>query len=287
MAPNTVDSENHAGLSIGFSPCPNDTYIFNGLVHNHIPVQGVALQRAILADVETLNEWALSGRLDITKLSFHALGHVTADYVLLRSGSALGHGCGPLLVAGRPVERRRLAGLTVAIPGRYTTAAALLKMYAPGVENPVAMRFDDIMPAIVAGRVDCGVIIHESRFTYTGFGLKLVADLGAWWEKETGSAIPLGCIAAKRSLGRQKIATIDAAIRASIRWARAHPAQVDYIRQHAQELDDEVMQEHIRLYVNSYTENIGAQGLAAVETFMSRGRQAGLLPAAAVNFNLD
>ncbi len=287
MDPNTVDSENHEGLSIGFSPCPNDTYIFNGLVHNHIQVQGVELQRAVLADVETLNEWALSGRLDITKLSFHALGHVTADYVLLHSGSALGHGCGPLLVAARPVERRRLAGLTVAIPGRYTTAAALLKMYAPEVENPVAMRFDDIMPAIADGRIDCGVIIHESRFTYTGLGLKLVADLGAWWEKETGSAIPLGCIAAKRSLGRQKIAAIDAAIRASIRWARAHPSQVDYIRQHAQELDDRVIQEHIQLYVNSYTENIGAQGLAAVETFMARGRQAGLLPDAAVNFNWD
>jgi 1,4-dihydroxy-6-naphthoate synthase len=287
MAPNTVDSENHERLSIGFSPCPNDTYIFNGLVHNHIPVQGVELQRAVLADVETLNEWALAGRLDITKLSFHALGHVTADYVLLRSGSALGHGCGPLLVAARPVERHRLAGLTVAIPGRYTTAAALLKLYAPGIENPVAMRFDEIMPAVADGRVDCGVIIHESRFTYAGLGLKLVADLGAWWEEETGSAIPLGCIAAKRSLGREKIAAIDAAIRASIRWARAHPEQVDYIRQHARELDDRVMQEHIKLYVNTYTENIGASGLAAVETFMSRGRQAGLLPAAAVNFDWD
>jgi len=280
----TAKPDRHGGISIGFSPCPNDTYIFNGLVHNHITVKGFELEREVLADVETLNEWALIGRLDITKLSFHALGHVTADYVLLRSGSALGHGCGPLLVSARPVERRQLAALTVAIPGRYTTAAALLKMYAPEIENPVAMRFDEIMPAIADGRVDCGVIIHESRFTYDRLGLKLVTDLGAWWEKETGSAIPLGCIAAKRSLGRKIITDIDAAIRASICWARANPDQLDYIRQHAQELDDQVIQEHIRLYVNTYTENIAAQGLVAVEAFMNRGREAGLLPAAAVHF---
>jgi 1,4-dihydroxy-6-naphthoate synthase len=282
---NRVQPDHHAGISIGFSPCPNDTYIFNGLIHNHIALKEVELEREVLADVETLNEWALASRLDITKISFHALGHVTADYVLLRSGSALGYGCGPLLVAARPVEHhQQLAGLTVAIPGKYTTAAALLKMFAPGVENLVAMRFDEIMPAIADGRVDCGVIIHESRFTYGRAGLKLVTDLGAWWEKETGYAIPLGCIAAKRSLGRKLITEIGAAIQASIRWARAHPDQLDYIRQHAQELDDQVIQEHIKLYVNTYTEDIGSQGLAAVEAFMTRGRQAGLLPAAAVNF---
>jgi 1,4-dihydroxy-6-naphthoate synthase len=270
-------------MSIGFSPCPNDTYIFNGLVHNHVGIDGVDLQPEVLADVETLNEWALEGRLDVTKLSFHALGHVTADYVMLRSGSALGFGCGPLLVAGRTVDRSRLSGLTVAIPGRYTTAAALLKMYAPTADRLVVMRFDEIMPAIADNRVDCGVIIHESRFTYRQAGLRLVEDLGAWWETETGCAIPLGCIAAKRSLGREVIARVDAGVRASVRWARLHPDRLDYIRQHAQELDDKVIQEHIRLYVTRFTEDIGAEGMAAVETFLARGREAGLLSPAAEN----
>jgi 1,4-dihydroxy-6-naphthoate synthase len=247
-----------------------------------VGIDGVDLRPEVLADVETLNEWALEGRLDITKLSFHALGHVTNDYVLLRSGSALGYGCGPLLVAGRTVDRAQVAGLTVAIPGSYTTAAALLKMYAPAADRLVVMRFDEIMPAIADAKVDCGVIIHESRFTYRQAGLQLVEDLGAWWETETGCAIPLGCIAAKRSLGREVIARIDNAVRASVRWARLHPDQGrDYIRQHAQELDDKVIQEHIQLYVTHFTEDIGAEGLAAIETFMARGRAAGLLPSAA------
>jgi len=284
MGPQTAQPEKRPALSIGFSPCPNDTYIFNGLVHSHVNIAGVDLQPEVLADVETLNEWALEGRLDITKLSFHALGHVTADYILLRSGSALGYGCGPLLVAGRPVDRAQVAGLTVAIPGRYTTAAALMKMYAPTISRLAVMRFDEIMPAIVDGRVDCGVIIHESRFTYQRAGLQLVVDLGAWWETETGCAIPLGCIAAKRSLGRMVIARIESAVRESVRWARLHPDQgLDYIRQNAQELDDKVIQEHIELYVTPFTEDIGSEGLAAVETFMARGREAGLLPPAARN----
>lgn len=288
MALCPAQSGKRADISIGFSPCPNDTYIFNGLVHNHVSIDGVDLRGEVLADVETLNEWALEGRLDVTKLSFHALGHVTADYALLRSGSALGYGCGPLLVAGRAVDREQVARLTVATPGRYTTAAALLKMYAPAANRLVAMRFDEIMPAIADGRVDCGVIIHESRFTYQQAGLKLVVDLGAWWETETNCAIPLGCIAAKRSLGREVIARIDAAVRASVRWARLHPDQgLDYIRQHAQELDVKVIQEHIKLYVTHFTEDIGSQGLTAVETFLARGREAGLLPAAAGNLTWE
>ena len=257
------------------------------MVHNHVGIDGVALQPEVLADVETLNEWALEGRLDVTKLSFHALGHVTTDYVLLRSGSALGYGCGPLLVAGRSIDRAQVAGLTVAIPGIYTTAAALLKMYTPAANRLEVMRFDEIMPAIADGRVDCGVIIHESRFTYQRAGLQLVEDLGVWWEKETGCAIPLGCIAAKRSLGREIIARIDAAVRESVCWARQHPgAGMDYVRQHARELDDKVIQEHIKLYVTHFTEDIGSQGLAAIDTFMVRGRKAGLLPAVAGNLTL-
>jgi len=288
MGPQTAQFGKRPALSIGFSPCPNDTYIFNGLVHKHVNIAGVDLQPEVLADVETLNEWALGGRLDVTKLSYHALGHVMAEYVLLRSGSALGYGCGPLLVAARSVDRTQVAGLSVAIPGRYTTAAALMKMYAPTANNLVAMRFDEIMPAIVDGSVDCGIIIHESRFTYQRLGLQLVVDLGAWWETETGCAIPLGCIAAKRSLGRTVITRIDDAVRASVCWARFHRDEDwGYIRHHAKELDDKVIQEHIKLYVTHFTETLGSQGLAAVETFLIRGREAGLFPSAVGNLTWE
>ena len=266
-------------ISIGYSPCPNDTFVFFGLMYGHVAIEEISLQKEVLADVETLNSWAFEGRLDVTKLSFHALGHVLDQYVMLRSGSALGRGCGPLLVAGDSVNSAEIADLTVAIPGRYTTAAALLKQFAPFCNRLVEMRFDEIMPAISSGKVDCGVIIHESRFTYEQMGLQLVVDLGDWWEKETGRAIPLGCIAAKRSLGVEVIKAIDSAIEASIHWAQAHRNLcMDYIRKNAQELDDTIILEHIHLYVNDFTEQIGVEGLAAVKAFMERGRSIGILP---------
>jgi 1,4-dihydroxy-6-naphthoate synthase len=269
-------------ISIGYSPCPNDTFIFFGLMYGKITALDIALEREVLADVETLNSWAFEGRLDVTKLSFHALGHVLDQYVMLLSGSALGRGCGPLLVAGSSVNLSELSALTVAIPGRYTTAAALLKQFAPACNRLVEMRFDEIMPAIKSGKVDCGVIIHESRFTYEKVGLQLVVDLGDWWEKETGQAIPLGCIAAKRSLGVEVIGEIDSAIHASILWAQAHPELCrDYIRKNAQELDDSIISHHINLYVNDFTKQIGSEGLAAVKTFMGRGRSLGILPESA------
>jgi 1,4-dihydroxy-6-naphthoate synthase len=266
-------------LSIGFSPCPNDTYIFCGLVNGKIPLAGWSLQSALLEDVETLNGWALQGRLDITKLSFHALGHVLDDYVLLQSGAALGRGCGPLLVADRKVDTDAFADMTVAIPGKYTTAAMLLKLYAPAWKNIVILRFDEIMPAIEAGKVDCGVIIHESRFTYKARGLELIADLGAWWEKISGHPIPLGGIAARRSLGRDLIVKIDRAVKASILWAQENIQLCrPYIKEYAQELDDSVINEHIGLYVNNFSENLGEEGLAAVAFFLQKGRQAGIIP---------
>jgi len=266
-------------LSIGFSPCPNDTYIFCGLVNGKIPLAGWSLQPAALEDVETLNEWAMQGRLDITKLSFHALGHVLDDYVLLHSGAALGRGCGPLLVAGQKVDRGDFAEMTVAVPGRFTTAAMLLRLYGPAWKDVVMMRFDDIMPAIESGRVDCGVIIHESRFTYRDRGLELIADLGAWWEQMSGHPIPLGAIVARRSLGRGPIAEIDRAVRASILWAHQNTLLCrPYIKKYAQELDDSVIKEHIGLYVNSYSENLGEDGLAAVEFFLQKGCLTGLFP---------
>jgi len=266
-------------LSMGFSPCPNDTFIFCGLANGKIPLDGWSLQPAILEDVETLNQWAMQGRLDITKLSFHALGHVLTDYVLLQSGAALGRGCGPLLVAGRKVDPDAFANMTVAIPGAYTTAAMLLKLYAPAWKNILIMRFDDIIPAIESGRVDCGVIIHESRFTYKGRGLELITDLGVWWEKLSGYPIPLGGIAARRSLGKDLIVKIDRAVGASILWAQQNPRScLPYIKKHAQELDGSVINEHIGLYVNTFSENLGEEGLAAVEFFLQKGRQKGIFP---------
>ena len=266
-------------LSIGFSPCPNDTYIFCGLVNGMIPLAGWSLEPAILEDVETLNLWAMQGRLDITKLSFHAMGHVMEDYVLLNAGAALGRGCGPLLVAGRKVYPDAFADLTVAIPGKYTTAAMLLKLYAPAWKNILILRFDEIMPAIESGEVDCGVIIHESRFTYKGRGLELITDLGAWWETISGHPIPLGGIVARRSLGRALIVKIDRAVKASIQWAQQNTLLCSpYIKQHAQELDETIIGEHIGLYVNAFSENLGEEGEAAVDFFLHRGRQAGILP---------
>jgi 5,8-dihydroxy-2-naphthoate synthase len=268
-------------LSLGFSPCPNDTYIFCGLVNGEIPLPDWQLQPALLEDVETLNEWAMQGRLDITKLSFHALGQVLDKYVLLESGAALGRGCGPLLVAGHTVTATAdaFAGLTVAVPGKYTTAAMLLKLYSPDWGKIVMMRYDEIMPAIKSGRVDCGVIIHESRFTYKSQGLELIVDLGAWWEEISGYPIPLGGIAARRSLGQEFIREIDRAIGASIHWARRNPsACMPYIKKYAQELDDTVIAAHIGLYVNAFSENLGEDGRAAIEFFFRKGRQTGIVP---------
>jgi 1,4-dihydroxy-6-naphthoate synthase len=266
-------------LSLGFSPCPNDTFIFHALVHEQACGSSPAFGKAALADVETLNEWALACRLDVTKLSFHALGHVLDQYVLLMAGSALGRGCGPLLVARENFSEAALPRLTIAIPGRYTTAALLLRMYSPVALTIRVMRFDRIMPAIVAGEVDAGVIIHESRFTFQEHGLLLLQDLGAWWEQETGFPIPLGGIAAKRSLGKEKILAIDRCIRASVSSAFAGPeAGMDYIRQHAQELDDQVIRDHIGLYVNPFSLDLGAEGVGAVREFLVRGRQLGVFP---------
>lgn len=266
-------------LSLGFSPCPNDTFIFYALVHGQAGIDGHELGRELLADVETLNSWAMTAWLDISKLSFHALGHVIDDYVLLGAGAALGRGCGPLLVAGRKIDRDGLAAKKLAIPGRYTTAAMLLKMAVPGCKNLVEMRFDKIMPAIKSGELDAGVIIHESRFTYRQQGLVMVMDLGAWWEEVSGCPLPLGCIAARRRLGEELLIGIDGAVGRSVRWALDNPESCrDYVRRHAQELDDRVVSAHIGLYVNRFTEGLGEEGLAAVRSFMEMGRRSGVLP---------
>lgn len=233
-----------------------------------------------LEDVETLNAWALEGRLDVTKISFHAFGHVMDKYVLLRSGSALGRGCGPLVVSRKPVLKKDLPEMTIAIPGAYTTAAMLLRLYCPECQNIVVKRFDEIMPSIANGEVDAGVIIHESRFTYQDYDLVCAEDLGAWWENETGHPIPLGGIVARRDLGTETIQKIDQCIRFSVRHACDHPERsVEYIRSYAQELDDAVIRNHINLYVNAFSEDLGVEGAAAITEFLKRGHTAGVFAA--------
>ncbi len=267
-------------LSIGYSPCPNDTYIFYALAHQKITLPELVFDQPQLEDVETLNRWAMEKKLDVTKLSFHALGHVLDEYCVLSAGSALGRGCGPLLVAGPGFDVKDLAAARVAIPGKYTTASMLFRMFSPISTTLVEMRFDTIMAAVIAGDVDAGVIIHESRFTYAEQGLICLQDLGRWWEETSGLPIPLGCIAARRSLGSTTIAAIDRAIAESIACADADPGQcLSYMQEHAQEMDTNVMQSHIGLYVNEYSRNLGSEGLIAIDAFLERGRKAGIIPA--------
>ena len=258
-------------LSLGFSPCPNDTFIFHDLVHGQVR-DCPDFAEPVLADVETLNLWALQVRLDVTKISFHALGHVLDDYVLLGAGSALGRGCGPLLVTDKKKAAMPLEEMSVAIPGRYTTAAMLLRLFAPSCKKTAELDFGEIMEAVSQGRFDAGVIIHESRFTFQQYGLVCRRDLGAWWEETTGHPIPLGGIAARRSLGEELLLRIEKSIRDSVRQAFADPGRSrDYIRSHARELDEQIIKNHIGLYVNDFSENLGESGLAAIRRFISLG----------------
>lgn len=265
-------------LTLGYSPCPNDTFIFHALTHGLVATPGFTVSER-LEDVETLNRLALDGILDLTKVSYHALGHLRERYALLRSGGALGRGCGPLVVAARPAAMSDLRGRRIAIPGVLTTANLLLQLFGTDFANVVPMPFDRIMPALRSGEADAGVIIHESRFTYQAAGFHAVQDLGAWWEAETGLPIPLGGILARRDLGAEVIGAVEAAIRASLDYARQHPGAVrGYIRTHAQELDDAVTDAHIALYVNDFSRDLGDEGIHAVETLLARAEARGLIP---------
>lgn len=275
-------------LSLGFSPCPNDTFIFYNLVHNSSSNEGIQFHKPVLEDVERLNTMAVAGDLDVTKLSYHALGHVLDEYCLLNSGGALGRGCGPLLVT-RDRDGASEDGLRrIAIPGKLTTAALLLQMYLPFKCELVEMRFDSIMNAVLKKVVDAGVIIHESRFTYEKDGLQCLQDLGLWWEETTGMPIPLGGIAAKRSLGRDKLCRIEKALSASVDSAFKDPdACLPYIREHSQELAIDVVQSHIGLYVNEFSRDLGVEGRAAVELFLQKGRDSGALPPCSTSLYIE
>jgi 1,4-dihydroxy-6-naphthoate synthase len=257
-------------IRLGFSPCPNDTFIFHALVHGSIALPGVRLSTR-LEDVETLNALAFRGELDVAKVSYGALPALVDRYVLLRSGGALGRGCGPLLVARQPLAAVALQHARIAVPGRRTTANRLLRFRFPSAPEGIELRYDEIMPAVARGEVDAGLIIHESRFTYQNHGLTRIADLGDWWETETGLPIPLGGIVARRELGAGRIIEIQRAIRASVEHAFADPdASLEYRRSNAVEMDDAVMREHVALYVNEFSADLGAEGVRAVEAFLER-----------------
>ncbi|MGX5820477.1 1,4-dihydroxy-6-naphthoate synthase [Chitinophaga lutea] len=252
-------------LTLGFSPCPNDTFIFDALVNGKMDNEGLRFDTR-LADVETLNQWAIQGELAITKLSFAAGLRVADKYRLLNSGSALGRGCGPLLIAREPVALDKVKDLTIAIPGENTTANLLFGIAFPGAKNRKIMVFSDIENAVLSGEADAGVIIHENRFTYQQKGLVKLIDLGEYWETKTGQPIPLGGIFIRRDIPPAIQEKVDALIHRSLQQAfDAYPTLPPYVREHAQEMDEAVMRQHIDLYVNHFSLNLGEEGHKAVE----------------------
>lgn len=260
-------------FSVGFSPCPNDCFIFDALVHEKIPLDGYRFI-PVMEDVESLNRRALGQEtqpdlaLPICKLSYHTLLHTHGAYRLLDAGSALGRGCGPLIVckAGAGIRLHDRNRLSIAIPGEYTTANLLLNRFYPGWAKTQIMLFSDIEDAVANGRVDAGLIIHENRFTYAQKGLVALADLGTVWEQTTNLPIPLGCIAIRSDLAEAHGADINRLIRDSVAYAFNHPEEpMAFVRDHAQSMDAQVMKAHIDLYVNNYTLSLGEEGTGSVK----------------------
>jgi len=272
-------------LTLAYSPCPNDTFIFGALANGWLP--DAPSVSVTLDDVEALNDAALNGTYDVTKVSYAAVPELLAHFRLLRSGGALGYNCGPLLVA-REDDRAPLAGFRdarIAIPGRRTTAFLLLRL-ALNPAGPVReIRFDRIAEAVKAGEVDAGLIIHEARFTYSTAGLVQIADLGEWWAQETGLPIPLGAILARRDLSDDRVQSIENAIRSSLEFAREHEEQVlDYVRTSTSETSDDVIRRHIELYVNTFSVDVGDDGEAAVRELFRRAHLSGYAATADVQF---
>ncbi|TBO41630.1 menaquinone biosynthesis family protein [Pedobacter kyonggii] len=280
-------------LTLGFSPCPNDTFIFDALIHHKIDTEELEFEVSY-DDVETLNQKALRGELDITKLSFHAFAYVANQYALLDAGSALGFGVGPLLIS-----KNRFAGendaelqtpdskLRVGIPGKYTTANFLLGIAYPYLQNKQELVFSEIESALLNDQIDLGLIIHENRFTYQDKGLTKIVDLGDYWEKLTGCAIPLGGIVINRNLDREVQLKVNRLIRQSVEFAFAHPKSgIDFIRQHAQAMQESVMYKHIELYVNKYSINLGEEGRKAVDTLFKLAQERNIIPAIQENLYL-
>ena len=276
-----LTTHNNMTLTLGFSPCPNDTFIFDAMIHHKIDTEGLDFE-VFYDDVETLNHKAFRGELDITKLSYHAFAYVADHYVLLDSGSALGFGVGPMLISDIGISISDLKSnpnYKIGIPGKYTTANFLLGLAFPDATNKVELVFSDIENAVLDGRVDIGLIIHENRFTYQDRGLKKIIDLGDFWEKETGLAIPLGGIVANRELKPDVLEKINRVLRRSVEFAFANPKSgLEYIRSHAQEMSEEVMYKHIDLYVNKYSLDLGEEGKKAIKLLFDTAREKDVIP---------
>jgi 1,4-dihydroxy-6-naphthoate synthase len=266
-------------FSCGFSSCPNDTFMFDALVHGKIDTEGMRF-KVVMEDVETLNRMALAGELDITKVSFAAYAMAAAEYQLLNAGSALGRGVGPLVVSLRDLSAADLENgrMKIVTPGRNTTANFLFSLFFPGAKNKSETIFSEIEKRVLNGSADAGIIIHENRFTYAQKGLKKICDLGELWEVETGLPIPLGGIAVKRSLPEAYRQKIDMLVRKSVAYALGSPeAAMSYVRKHAQEMDEEVMRKHIGTYVNDFSVDHGTGGRKAIEVFFQKILEAGII----------
>ena len=267
-------------LTLGFSPCPNDCFMFDAMVHGRIDLEGLEFD-VRMADIEALNAAAFAGQIDVTKLSFHAYAYCIGTYVLLDAGSALGRNCGPLLISKREIPRDEVAGgaLTIAIPGKYTTANFLLSLAFPGATDKRELLFSEIERAVLDGSFDAGLIIHENRFTYAAKGLKKIIDLGEYWESETGAAIPLGGIVASRALPEDIRRRVNRVMRRSVEYAFANrEVSLPFVRAHAQEMSEDVMYQHIDLYVNDYSVDLGPEGRRAVEVLFERAGRVGVVP---------
>lgn len=270
-------------LQLGFSPCPNDTFIFDAMIHHKIDTEGLEFEVSY-EDVETLNNKVFNQIPDISKLSFHAFAYATEHYALLHAGSALGFGVGPLLISKNPfdpqeVKAKNPHSLKVGIPGKYTTANFLLGLFYPELNNKTEMTFSDIEDALISGEIDLGLIIHENRFTYQDKGLHKVQDLGEAWEQDTSTPIPLGGIVVRKNLDIEIQKKVNRVVRRSVEFAFEHPESgIDFIRQYAQTMSEEVMYKHINLYVNDYTVDLGTQGLNAVDLLFKRANALGIIP---------
>ncbi len=269
-------------LSLSFSPCPNDCFMFDAVVHERIDLEGLVFS-VRMADVEALNRSAFAGEADVTKLSFHAFAYCSDEYALLDAGSALGRNCGPLLISRRPIPVEDVAAgrLRVAIPGRYTTANFLLGLAFPAVQDKTELVFSEIEPALLAGRFDAGLIIHENRFTSADKGLRKIIDLGEYWEGETGMPIPLGGIVINRRLPEEVQQKVNRIVRRSVEYAFEHrDASLPFVRANSQEMSADVMYKHIDLYVNEYSVDLGPEGRRAVALLFEKAAASGVIPAA-------
>ncbi|MEM9887921.1 MAG: 1,4-dihydroxy-6-naphthoate synthase [Bacteroidota bacterium] len=265
-------------LSLAFSPCPNDTFLFYGMIHGKIDTEGLSFE-VMMADVEELNQKAFANELNITKLSYHAYAYLMQEYVLLDAGSALGNNCGPLLIAKKKWSAKELENKKVAIPGKYTTAHFLFSLAYPNVKQKKELLFSEIETAVLEEQVQAGVIIHENRFTYQDKGLIKIIDLGEFWESTYQLPIPLGGIVIQRSLPKQIQQSVNRVLRRSVEYAfENETVTMPFVRQYAQEMEEQVMKQHIALYVNDYTIDLGVKGKAAVHQLFEVAWKQGIIP---------